>query len=56
MKDIRIEKAYGLLSEKNDMWQDQCEICLYLIGLTDYYLFAVCAAGKIFVIHAKGIQ
>jgi hypothetical protein len=41
-------KKYGLFSEKNDVWQDQCEICIYLIGFTDRYLFAVGAAGKNF--------
>lgn len=54
MKDIRIEKVC-LFSEKNDVLQDQCEICIYLIGFTDY-LFAAGAAGKIFAIYAqKGI-
>jgi hypothetical protein len=44
-------KKYGLFSEKNDMWQDQCEICIYLIGSTDY-LCSLCGR-KNFAIYAK---
>jgi hypothetical protein len=47
-------KKYGLFSEKNDAWQDQCEICIYLIGSTDYLAFG--AAGKILRYIQKGIQ